>query len=296
MTYFNGDYGLSLRHPASWRTQAAEQDGVYYRYFLGPPGADNKPLASATLLVGRPGTPLGDYARTYLAGGNVSATRDEERQGARGQSYSFAAADGTMRYELLLVEEKGRVFGLYLQAAAPAHDRYAPLLGEIRQSFTLERPAHYPEQHNRDLGYALRVPASWRETRHFTGGGNAVVQFTSPPLAADKSRETVHASLSLTVEKLDAGEALDEYYRRSRLNLGDSFQILEHRAWRSGYLDVMRTETPLSESQLKRYYRVAGPRGYSLTLEARDDVFPRVARWYDLIVPTLRVGDDLAKP
>ena len=296
VTYFNGDFGLSLRHPASWKAQQAEQDGVFYRYFLGPPGAGNKPVASATLLVGRPGASLDDYARTYLAGGDAATPRDEERQGAKGKSYAFSSADGAMRYELLLVEEKGRVYGLYAQVEAPSYDRYAPVLSEMRQSFTLERPAYYVEERNEALGYALRLPPSWRETRHFTGGGNAVIQFTSPALGADQSRETVHASLSLSVEKAPDDGTLDAYYRRSRLNLGDSFQVLDHRAWKGGYLDVLRTETPLSESQLKRFYRVAGQRGYSLTLEARDDVFPRVARWYDLILSTLRLGDEVKTP
>jgi hypothetical protein len=296
VTYFNGDFGLSLRHPASWKAQPAEQEGVYYRYFLGPPGAANKPVASATLVVGRPGASLEEYAQTYLAGGALGSSRDEERQGAKGKSYAFSSGDGAMRYELLLVEEKGRVYGLYAQTEASSYERYAPTLKEMRQSFTLERPAFYVEQRSESLGYALRVPPSWRETRHFTGGGSAVIQFTSPPLSADKSRETVHASLSLSVEKAPDDGTLDAYYRQSRINLGDSFQVLEHRAWRSGYLDVLRTETPLSSSQVKRYYRVAGSRGYSLTLEARDDVFPRVSRWYDLIVSTFRVGEELKTP
>ena len=54
VTYYNGQFGLSLRHPATWRTEQAEQDGVWYRYFLGPPaGPKNNPAVSATLLVGK---------------------------------------------------------------------------------------------------------------------------------------------------------------------------------------------------------------------------------------------------
>ncbi len=54
VTYYNGQFGLSLRHPATWRTEQAEQDGVWYRYFLGPPaGSKNNPAVSATLLVGK---------------------------------------------------------------------------------------------------------------------------------------------------------------------------------------------------------------------------------------------------
>jgi hypothetical protein len=296
VTYFNGDFAVSLRHPASWKAQQTEQDGVFYRYVLGPPGLHEKPAVSATLLVGRPGARLEEYAQTYLAGNTAGPVRDEERQGAKGKDYTFSSPDGTMRYELLLVEEKGRVFGLYCQAEAPSFERYAPVLAEMRQSLTLERTALYVEQRNEALAYSFRLPSSWRETRHFTGGGRAVLQFTSPPLAVDKTRETVHASLSLSVEPAPDDGTLESYYHQSRINLGDSFQILDHKPWRGGYADVLRTETPLAMSQVKRFYKVESGRAYSLTLEARDDVFPRVGRWYDLIAGTFRAGNEMKTP
>jgi hypothetical protein len=296
VTYFNGDFALSLRHPASWKAQQAEQDGVFYRYFLGPTGLQNKPTMSATLLVGRPGTHLEEYAQTYLAGNTPGTVRDEERQGAKGKSYAFSSADGAMRYDLLLVEDEDRVYGLYSQAEAASFDRYSPVLGEMRKSLTLERPAFYVEQRNEALAYSVRIPPSWRETRHFTGGGRAILQFTSPPLAADKTRETVHASLSLSVEPAAPDVTLESYYQQSRVNLGEGFVVLDHRAWRGGYLDVLRTETTLSMSQLKRYYKVEGGRAYSLTLEAREDVFVRGGRWYDLIASTFRTGNEMKHP
>jgi hypothetical protein len=296
VTYFNGDFGLSLRHPASWKAQQTEQDGVFYRYFLGPTGPSGKPVASATLLVGRAGRHLDEYAQTYLAGNNPARVKDVERQGAKGKAYSFASPDGAMRYELLLVEEKDRVFGLYAQAEAASSGTYAPVLAEIQESLTLERPAFYALMRDEPFAYSLRLPPSWRETRHFTGGGKAVIQFTSPPLAQDKSRETVHASLSLSVEPVSGDGGLESYYQESRRNLGESFMILDHQEWRGGYLDVLRTETPLAMSQLKRFYKVESGRAYSLTLEARDDVFPRVGRWYDLIAGTLRVGSEMKAP
>jgi hypothetical protein len=61
-------------------------------------------------------------------------------------------------------------------------------------------------------------------------------------------------------------------------------------------VDVLRTETSLAMSQLKRYYKVEGGRAYSLTIEAREDVFPRVGRWYDLIVSTFRTGSEMENP
>ncbi len=296
MTYFNGDFAVSLRHPASWKAQQAEQEGVFYRYFLGPTGLHNKPTVSATLLVGRPGTHLEEYAATYLGGNAPGRVHDEERQGAKGKSYAFSSADAAMRYDLLLVEEQGRVYGLYSQAEAASFDRYSSVLGEMRKSLTLERPAFYVERRNEAFAYSFRLPPSWRETRHFTGAGRAILQFTSPPLAADKTRETVHASLSLSVEPAAPDVTLESYYQQSRVNLGEGFVILEHKAWRAGYLDVLRTETTLSMSQLKRYYKVEGGRAYSLTLEAREDVFARVGRWYDLIASTFRTGNEMKTP
>ena len=33
VTYFNADHGLSVRYPADWKSDEAEQDGMWYRYF-----------------------------------------------------------------------------------------------------------------------------------------------------------------------------------------------------------------------------------------------------------------------
>jgi hypothetical protein len=43
-------------------------------------------------------------------------------------------------------------------------------------------------------------------------------------------------------------------------------------------------------SYIKRYYFADGGRGCSLSFEAREDVFPRAARWADYIASTLRLG------
>ena len=57
---------------------------------------------------------------------------------------------------------------------------------------------------------------------------------------------------------------------------------------RRGYVDVMRTETSVAVSYVKRFYFAEGDRGCSLTFEARDDVFPRAVALGRLIASTLR--------
>ena len=296
VTYYNGQFGLSLRHPATWRTEQSEQEGVWYRYFLGPTaGPKNKPAVTATLLVGKLNGTLDEYAQVYLAGNTLASSAPEDRQGAHGKSYLFSSLDGATRYALLLLEDEGRVYGLYSQGDTLLFERHLPMLDEMARSLTLERSSGYPEQKNPDFGFSLRLPPSWKETRRFSGGGTLLLQFTSPPLAADKE-QTVHASLTLTVEPLPPGATLDSFYDASRQKLGESFLVSSHGPWQGGYVDVMRTETSVAASNVKRFYRIEGRRGYSLAFECRDDVFARVSRWYDSIASTFRVGSEPAKP
>lgn len=297
ITFFNADYGLSIRYPSSWRTEQAEQDGVWYRYFLAPPaGSKPTPAVSVTLLVGALEGDVDDYAQSYIAGNNVVASHDETRGSAKGRSFLFQSNDGATRHSLLLLKEDGRVYGLYAQGEAPLFEKNFQVLEEIARSFSFERAADYPELREPKWGLAFRVPPSWKETRSFSGGDNLLLQYRSPALAADGNRDPVHASLTLTVEPIRNAGGLDDYYEATRLKQGESFQLLSHAKWRGGYADQMRSETPVSVSRVKRYYRAAQGRGYSMTFEAREDVFPRVSRWCDLIAGTLTTGAEAKTP
>jgi hypothetical protein len=297
VTYFDADHGLSVRYPSGWKSDEAEQDGMWYRYFLGPPtGPQRKPAVSVTLLAGPLGMTLEDYAQTYLAGNQVASSRDESRQGARGKSYMFASPDGATRHSLLLLQEQSNVYGLYSQGEAPLFERQFPVLDEMSRSLTLERPDAYAEERDEAFGFSIRIPPSWRETRRFSGGGTLLMQFTSPAMAADKNGQTVHGSLTLTVEPTLADGGLDGFYNATRTKQGEAFQIVSHAPWKDGYLDVLSSETPIAESRVRRYYRVDGARGYSLTFEAREDVYPRVYQWCDIIAGTLRIGSEVGQP
>jgi hypothetical protein len=346
LTYFSPEHALTLRYPSSWKAEQAQQDGVWYRYFLAPPaGAERKPAVSVTLIAGPLGASLDQYAQTYLAGNVVQSSRDETRPGAKGKFYLFASPDGKMRQSLLLLEESAAarvglpptppprpaasaaspppapnpkvtvrpsptpiptpsapsaaptawVYGLYAQGEATAFESQLPMVEEMARSLALERPALYPEERNPALAFSLRVPPSWRSTRTFSGGGTFVKQYTSPAFGAEK-QQTVHASLTLTVEPAP-GDGSAEAYRKATMDkLGEAFVVLTHAPWRDGYVDVMHSETPVAVSRSRRYYRTAGGRGYSLALEARDDIYPRVWHWCDMIAATLEVGPEVSGP
>ena len=289
VTYFSGSQQVSVRYPSEWRTDEAEQEGIWYRYFLAPPAApENKAAVSLTLLAGPLSVPLEEYAESYLAGNEVASSQEEERQGARGRSWRFSPPDGKTRHRLLLVTLGERFWGLYAQGEAAAFEGHTEALDQMWSSFTLERPELYPVKRWEKYGVALGLPTSWRETRQFSGRGTLLVQFTSPALAVQDG-QTVHASLTLTVEEVPPDAKIEAFYQAMRARLGDNLRVLSHGPWGDdGLVDVMRTETSIAVSYVKRFFRVEGDRGLSLAFEARDDVFWRVDPWADLIASTLQ--------
>jgi hypothetical protein len=290
VTYFNGDHGISLRHPAGWRGEQAEQDGMWYRYFLVPPAGAQRSPVSVALLAGPMAVPLETYAESYLTGNKVASSKPEERQGIPGKSWVFSSADGKTSYRLLLLAQSGKVVGLYAQGEPDAFAKHAAALDEMWSSLTVERPDSYTVTEFKAQQAALGLPPSWRETRRFSGGGTLVANYVSPPLAVDGGGQPVHANLAVTFEAVPEGGGLDQYYTATRQRLGDNFQVRSHASFKGGFVDIMRTETPVQVSFVKRYYFANAGRGCSLNFEAREDIFPRTSRWADYIASTLRFG------
>ncbi len=226
----------------------------------------------------------------------MASTRDEERQGVRGKSWVFASADGKTRYRLLLLAADGRVVGLYAQGDAVAVEKSQATLDEMWSSLTIERPQDYPVRSWRDFETTLGVPASWTQTREFSGGGTRLIQYASPPLAVEHGNQTVHASLSVTLEAVKDGGGLREYYDATRVKLGENFQVSSHQGFGGGYVDVMRTETPVAVTYIKRFYFANAGHGCSLSFEAREDVFSRVSRWADYIASTVQLAPSQGAP
>ncbi len=294
LTYYNAEHALTVRYPASWKSEQVRQAEGSYHYFTAPTaGTERKPAVSIVLVAGQLASTLDAFAQPYLAGLTVSETREEARPGARGRTWSTISADGKTRQRLLLLQEDTRVYGLHAQGDADGFAAHEPAIQEMIRSFSLERWALYTEERNDPYRYAIRLPPTWKSTRTFSGGGTLLKQFTSPALGMDKGGQTVHAALTLTVEDVPAASTAEAFHTAMQAKLGPNFQLLGHTAWKDGFVDLLRTETPMSESRGKRFYRLAAGRAYTLAFEARGDVYPRVSRWCDMIAASLKVGPEL---
>ena len=126
--------------------------------------------------------------------------------------------------------------------------------------------------------------------------------FISREIAALEALGAEVAVMSFQSDKpAHAGHALDRQLRARRFQgLEDEYgkweKVRHHMnafiAYPGGYVDVMKTDTPVATSFVKRFYFAEGGRGCSLTFEAREDVFPRSSRWADYIASTLRLGTE----
>lgn len=301
LTYFNADHGLSLRHPWHWTSNQDEKDGVWYRYFQSPPDAASQRSVTVTLLVSRQTGALEDYARSYLAGAAAPQVAIEARPGLAGRGWRYASGDGALAHRLVLLTDSpggpgGRVVGLHAEGPPGLLQSNAAFVDEMFASLTAERAELYREYRDAKQGFALRLPPSWVEARHFGGSDQALVQFTTPALAADRTRQTVHGSLTVTSERVPAATTQRAYYDNGRLTLGEALQVVVHGPWKSGFVDSVRAETSMASARQKRYVLVAGGRGYSLVFEAREDAFHRMARWCDLIAATFQADGEPAQP
>lgn len=279
-----------MRYPSSWTSNEDRKDRIWYRYFLPPgQGAERRPPAAATLLVGPlPGT-LDEYAQSYLEGNQAPlASREFEKDGARGKDVEYLSGDGSMRYRLFLVADPPRVYGLYAQSPASSWESQRGVLDALVASLTLERPARYPVIRDESFGFSLGIPPSWRETRRFASKDTLLLQFATPALAMDRGRQAVRASLTVSVEPAPEPDDVQAYYDATLKRLGDAFKVASHDPWKAGngFVDVMLVESAMSESRIKRYFAVRGARAYSLSFESREDVFPRFHRWADYIAST----------
>lgn len=129
LTFYNAEHAITVRYPASWKTEQAQQDGVWYRYFLAPPaGADRRPAVSVTLVAAAvPEGTLDGYAQTYLAGNVITSTAEARRPGAQGRYWRFQTADGQRKHSLLLLEESAESRAeLVALLAAAATSRPSP--------------------------------------------------------------------------------------------------------------------------------------------------------------------------
>ena len=157
------------------------------------------------------------------------------------------------------------------RATPVAVEKNAAVLDEMWASLTVERPDRYPVRGWKAFDASLGVPESWRQTREFSGGGTTLVQFASPPLGDGQAPDDPRRAVGHARARSPAAAACASTTTRPASSSATTTWSASHQAFRGGFVDIMKTETPLAVSYIKRYYfaearprllaELRGPRG-----------------------------------
>jgi hypothetical protein len=143
---------------------------------------------------------------------------------------------------------------------------------------------------------AVRAAPSWNRGSRLSNATNASMQFKSPALAVEKGTATIHAFVTLSKEPVPAPGDLDAYDRMVRTRAAETVARLDRTRWPAiagldrpeGYVDYLRSGTPVSSTRIKRWIAVRNGVGLTLICEARSDAFDRAEPWCRRMAATVR--------
>ncbi len=291
LSFLDEESGLSFTHPPRWTVGFAEQAGLRYRYLTAPKVGDDKEALSVTLIAPTAAASADAVAAAYLSGafGVVVA------QGPKGATlWTFKDQAGVSSRLQIGPAGDGRFIGAWARGSDAAMKRYQGRIDVLMASLRVENGADWPEE--RFAGMAVRAAPSWTRGSRLSNSTNASMQFKSPPLFVDKGTDTIHGFVTLTKEPVPPPGDLEAFYKMVKSRASDTVVRLDHAAWEStagldrplGYVDYLRSGTPLTSTRIRRWITVNNGVGLTFTCEARADAFERLDTWCRRMAPTVR--------
>lgn len=269
LRYLDPETGLAVSHPEGWRVETAESNGARYRYLRAPKLANDASAVTVTFVPPSEGAPDA-VAAPYLAGArNLVGSRD-------GEWFVWTFLDPAgVESRLALRGDQKRVFGAWVRGGF--NDDRSATLDRVVRSIDAAIPDSWPEESYGSV--AVRVPRDWTRRSRMTNALGSSMQFRSPPFALDRGATTVHGFLTVSTEPVPAPGDADAFYKAVRDRLTDTIVLLRHEKWRTGWADLARSGTTVSETRVRRWIDARDGRGLMVTCESRADVFDRLEPW-----------------
>ena len=291
ISYLDDESGVSLTHPPRWKIGAAEQNGIRYRYLTAPIVEGDKEALSVTLITPVAAPAAEAAAAAYLTGA-FGVTVKTGPSGA--MTWTFRDPAGVNSKLRLARAGEGRYFGAWARGSEAAMNRYEKRVDVLLDSLRFEAAPAWPEE--RFAGLAARVPPAWTRGSRLSNATQATMQFKSPPLVVDKGTDTIHGFITLAREPVPAPGNLEAFSKAIKGRAAGTFATLNHGPWPAtpgldrpeGYVDYLRSGTPVSSTRIKRWIAVRGGVGLSFTCEARADAFDHLDPWCRRMAETVR--------
>lgn len=291
LSFLDDESGVSFTYPPRWTVGFAEQDGIRYRYLTAPKVDAYKEALSVTLISPTAATSTDVVAQAYLSGAtNIAVTPGP----AGAATWTFKDQGGVSSRLRLAPTSRGRFFGAWARGSDAAMKRYEGRIDVLLASLRVENPSEWPEE--TFAGLLARAPSTWTRGSRLSNATNATMQFKSLPLFVDKGTDTIHGFITLSKEPVPAPGDLAAFNRMVKSRALGTVALLDHGPWLEtpglerpeGYVDYLRSGTPLTSMRLRRWITVKNGVGLTFVCEARADAFERLDPWCRRMAETVR--------
>ncbi len=290
ITVYSPSLEVSFPLPQGWTAdEATTQAGFSMQTFTGRSvDVPDRPGIRVQILAGpMPSDGIAEVSRRFRGELNVDFERAATLADREATEWGFVSADEEESSRLLLADVDDTLYGLFVRGEARTLTAYGDALDRMFKEFSVERSQFFDTYEAPGGKIRIKHPRSWTRTHAAASGGESLfVGFRSPPLAVELEGTTVHATLEVSVNKVEPDKTVESFYAERTELLGDNYRLVRHET-----LDDVRAISTLYyvETQLVDYlertvYFVHDGISYIYKLNARNQVYYAVEPWIDEIV------------
>jgi hypothetical protein len=297
ITVYNPSMKISVPIPQGWRSELGDQSGFRMHTFTGPSvDVPERPGIRAQVMLGPmpKDKALDELSERYTEGHTVTQEQGYSLHGFAGKTWLFQSADGAESSRLMLTEMEGRLYGIYIHGESPTMDANRRAIDAMLDGLSIEEARFFETYERTDIGLFLKHPRSWARTAFLSKSGESLfVAFRSPPLLLEEGGTTIHATLEVTVNKVEPGTTLESYYSGRADIQGDNYRLLSHDVINEGdaISDLYHIETQLAQHLERTLYFIRGDKSYIFKFNCQNTVYRQIEPWIEEIITTFAPRD-----
>ncbi len=288
ITVYLPDIAVSLPLPQGWTSASNQQGGYSMTTFSGPSvDVPERDGIQVQVMAGPAptGQTLREVADRFYIGEQRVLSEEPFQFGEReGFIWTFEWERRPQSGRLLLVEDEGRLYGVYATGEARSVQAYGPTLDRMYDGFAIEKAEWFDVYEDPVFDLRVRYPRSWSRSHFLRQTGESLfVGFRSGPLAVAQDGATVHATLEVTVREAEPGTTLEGFYSVAAESLGENVRMLRHDILGDGRgIAVLYSLETQHEDYLEWVvYNVVGGRTYLYRFHCQNRLYRAIQPWLE---------------
>ena len=297
ITVYDSILQVSLPLPQGWRPEGtAKQAGFHMQSFTGPSvDVPERQGIRVQLMVGPmpANSTLDVLASRYIGQRLVQDSRPYDLYGFKGRTWLMISNDKEEQARLMLADVKGVLYGIYVIGEARTLQAFEFALSAIWSDFAIERSEFFEVYEAPGGAVTIRHPRSWERISSVAKPGQSLfVSFRSAPLAVETDGTSVHATLGVTVNRVEPDVTLETFYAVRVDEMGDNYRIIDHQLLdgNRAISTLYHIETQLSDFLERTIYVVRDGKSFVYSFNCRSRLYHAIEPWINEMVEGIDLG------